>query len=352
MAFLGIPTSRKELQSNSFIKGAVGTAVNAAGNIAGALGNKGVQKSAANINRNIWDPNIHYTGSLNPIEVATGAAPASWNQLKTTAAPKQQQTFQDPSQGQGGLYAGGSAYDPDTDPAKIAAKRQQVRGLMDAFEKAYNEVLGKVDTLAAQKRADLETNYNTQQVGLDKNFGSTTTGIDDQFSARNAYHSSYRENAQQQAKDAYDGATGNLRTAKEKDLAGVGQFVDQQRAEFDTSRPRYNVDDYGTASELTDIGQNVDAAVNKIRATGAGLGTDSQYIQRLNSIAPQQETGSAALRAQLDKLVQTGTNPEAKRAIAAVTIQNAGGDQSQWMDYFEKQQQQTGSDANQNIAIA
>lgn len=354
MAFLGIPTSRQELQSNGFIKGAASLGARTIAGAAGIIGQNGLRDKANNIAGAIDDPNRHYTGSYNPLDWQNGGVASFANvapQAKTPNAPQvQDQTF-DPTAIDGlygGVYAGGggaAAYDPDTDPAKVAEKRNMVRSLMSQFEAAYNEVLGKVDQLASQKRMDFEKNYGDQQAGLDKTFGTTTTGIDDQYSARNAYHSSYRENAQQQAKDAYDSATGQLGQAKTKDLASVGQFAEQQKAEFGASRPQYNVDDYGDVTDLLDIGQNVQQAIGKIQSTGAGLGTDSQYLQKLNGIAPTQETGSAALKAQLDKLAQTGSNPDAKRAIAAVTIQNAGGDQSAWMDYFEKQQQQTGSNA-------
>ncbi|MBI5117591.1 hypothetical protein HZA56_14030 [Candidatus Poribacteria bacterium] len=359
MAFLGIPTSRKDLGNAGWIKGAATVGARTTANLGSLTGGSqaSVQKLRGFADA-IDDPNQGYAGTLNPAKALTSInAPGTafnFTQARPVAggaAGGQVQgdsTFDPNGTGLGGgAYGSGSgaAYDPDLDPTKIAAQRGQIRNLMSMFEQAYNDVVGQVDRLAAQKRGDFEKSYGDQQVGLDKNFGSTTQGIDDQFSARNAYHSSYRENAQQQARDAYDSATGQLGEAKNRDIASVGQFADQQKAEFAGSRPTFNVDDYGKVSDLLDIGQTVQSALNKIKTTGAGLGTDSQYIQHLNGIAPTQETGSAALKAQLDKLAQTGTNPDAKRAIAAVTIQNAGGDQSAWMDYFEKQQTQTGSNA-------
>lgn len=338
MAFLGIPTSKKDVANAGWIRGAATAGLRAGANINQALGSKvGVDNLRA-VADNIDNPAVNYHGIPNPV----AAKPAQ------PIAQVQGGTF-DPNAtglGGGGAYGSGSgSYDPDTDPTKIAAQRNQIRNLLSVFSQAYDEVVGKVDALAAQKKADFSKSYDDQQAGLDKNFATTGQGIDDQFSARNAYHSSYRENAQQQAKDAYDSATTQLGQAEQKDLASVGQFADQQKAEFAASRPNFNVDDYGKVSDLLDIGQTVQSALGKLQSTGAGLGTDSQYLAHLNGIAPTQETGSAALKAQLDKLASTGTNPDAKRAIASVTIQNAGGDQSAWQDYFEKQLQQTGSNA-------
>lgn len=352
MPFLGIPTSRKDVGNAGWLKGAATTGARTLANVAQVLPGQspaGVQK-ARNFADAVDNPNQGYSGSLNPWGV--------FNQIDdkgtafSTGAPRSvspqvgqvqgAETF-DPSMGMGagGVYTG----DPSLNPATIAMQKDKVRSLLQTFQAAFDDVFSKVDTLASQKRGEFEQNYAGQQEGLDKNYGTTSTGIDDQYSARNAYHSSYRDNAQAQAKDAYDTATMGLGQARDKDLASVGQFAEQQKAELNGSRPTFNVDDYTDANDLISIGQDVQAALARIQQTGAGLGTDSQYLSKLNSIAPTQEAGSAALKAQLDKLVNVGTNPDAKRAIAMTTIANSGGDQSAWMDYFEKQMNQTGSGA-------
>lgn len=356
MAFLGIPTSRKDLGSAGWIKGAATGGARLAANAVSLLPGRAPSstQNLRNFADAVDDPNRGYSGTLNPITFVT-AAPGSGHRGFTQAPPARpggggvvgsEQQFDPYGYGSGGGSA--PAYDPNTDPVRIARKRQEIRDLMGTFEQAFNDVLGKVGVLASQKRGEFEKNYSDQQMGLDKNFGTTTTGIDDQFSARNAYHSSYRENAQQQAKDAYEGATGQLVQAKSRDLASVGQFAEQQEAELRAGRPNFNVDDYNQVDDLLSIGQDVQSAMNKLRTTGAGLGTDAQYMQRLNAIAPTQEQGSAALKGMLDKLVNTGTNPDSKRAIAMSTIAKNGGDQTAWMDYFEKQLTQTGSNAVQS----
>lgn len=360
MAFLGIPTSRKDLGNAGWIKGAATTGARATANVASILPGQAPAsvQGARNFADAIDDPNRGYSGTLNPVKFLT-ATPGTGQRSFSTAAPGAPggavqggaqpgfDAFGNPLGGGGSFGAGGgAAYDPNVDPVKIAAQRQHIRDLLGVFESAFNDVLSKVDTLASQKRGEFEKNYTDQQAGLDKNFGSTATGIDDQYSARNAYHSSYRENAQQQAKDAYDAATGQLGEAKQHDLASVGQFAEQQKAELAGGRPTVNVDDYGQVDDLLSIGQDVQSAVNKLYTTGAGLGTDSQYIGKLNAIKPVQEQGSAQLKGMLDKLAQTGgNNPDAKRAIAMSTIAKTGGDQTAWMDYFEKQLTQTGSNA-------
>lgn len=382
MPVLGIPTSRADLGKAGWIKGAVTVGARAAANVGSITGgNKKTVDSLRTFADNIDDPNKGYTGTLNPYTLVVNATPKGGSGAYTFSSPPPQvksastgSPVVDPT-GDGaydaygnyasGAYLGGGGggggtvfrpvaheqVDPNTDPSKIAAQRKAVLALMDVFNSAYNEVSGQVDAIAAEKRKMLEDNYAGQQEALDANFTTTSSGIDDQYSARNAFRSSYRENAQQQARDAYEKATKGLGTAKETDIADIGRFASEQRASMNSSRPSFDVNNYGEVDDLLSIGQDVQAAINRLRETGAGLGTNSQYKQRLDSIAPKQEGGSAALKAQLDKLAQVNASPETKRQIAATTIQNSGGDQSVWQDYFEKQMQLTGSEAVQEPTI-
>lgn len=369
MPFLGIPTSRKDLGNAGWVKGAATTGARTIANAAQAL--PGSTPPATQNLRNfadaVDDPNRGYSGTLNPLTFVNSRAGAG-NRSFSYGAPGAAggevmgSNTQNPGfdaygnpLGGGGAYGagGGEPYDPNTDPAKVAAKRQEVRSLMSAFEHAFNDVVGKVDTLATARRGEIETNYGEQQQGLDKNFGAAAGGIDDQYSARNTFQSSYRDNAQQQARDAYEGATAQMGRAKENDFAGLGRFAEEQKAELAGGRPNFNVEDYGEVDDLLSIQQDVQNAIGRLNTTGAGLGTNSQYRAKLNSIAPTQEQGSSQLKGMLDKLAMTGqTNPDAKRAIAMSTIAKTGGDQSAWMDYFEKQMNQTGSNAVAEPTIA
>lgn len=359
MAFLGIPTSRKDLGNAGWIKGAATGGARLTANLGSITGgDSGSVAKLRGFADAIDDPNQGYAGTLNPVKALTSinapgtafnfsqAAPAGGGGGAPQVQGAQFDAYGNPLGGGAyGTGAGAAKYDPNLDPVRINQKRDEIRGLMQAFEGAFNDVLGRVDQLAAEKRGEFEKNYTDQQVGLDKNYGSTATGIDDQYGARNAFHSSYREGAQQQARDAYDTATGQLTQAKGRDLASVGQFAEQQKAELSAGRPNFNVDDYNQVDDLLSIAQDVQAAIGKLNTTGAGLRTNSAYKANLDKIAPTQEQGSAQLKGMLDKLSNTGGNPDAKRAIAMSTIAKVGGDQSAWMDYFEKQMQQTGSNA-------
>lgn len=308
--------------------------------------------------KNTTNPDVNWVGATNP---KGWVAPKSSSQPPSGLADQwaAEVAAATARSGGGGGFAGGGfaggggggAVDPDTDVARVGSERAKIMNMMQLFDQAFNEALARVDALANDKRTQLTDNQKTQQGSLDKNYETTSRGIDDQFSARNAYRSSYREGAQQQAQEAYDTATTGLQSATDKDLANVGQFAESQKAQFNTGRPSFDVNAYDKVSDLLSIGQDVDQAIKQLKATSAGLGTTGEYMGKLNAIAPAKETGSDVLKTQLDKLAGTSANADTKRRIALTTIKNAGQDPSAWQDYFEKQLSVQGSQVPNNQAL-
>ena len=163
-----------------------------------------------------------------------------------------------------------------------------------------------------------------------------------------AGNSSYTAVQQGAAKDAFDTATRQLGEAQTGDLADVGQYATTTKAQLAAGKPNYDVNNYNTVSDLQTISDAVNQALGNLRIVKAGLGTQGEYVARLNAITPKQEQGSAALKAQLIKLSGVNAPPDAKRAIAETIINNnstdAGNDQA-WIDYFDQLLAQTGSGA-------
>lgn len=246
-----------------------------------------------------------------------------------------------------GAAAAGNAkpYDPNTDPGHMASLKGQIGNLMSMFQQAFSDVYNKVDQMASDKKRQLIDKYTLSQQGLDKNFGSTATGIDQVQSGRGAFNSSYRATQQGAAKDAYELATGQLNQGEQTDLATVGQTASTQKAQLEAGRPNFNVNDYGTVSDLLNVKNAVDQAVKNVQVSGAGIGTTSQFASQLNGLGPSvQDTGSAQLKSQLDKLAGTNAPNDAKAVIAQHAIDQAGADPA-WMDYFHQQIGKTGSSA-------
>ena len=372
MAFLGIPTSRKDLGNAGWIKGVSTVGARAGGNVASAVGDTSGARRLRGFADAVDDPNQGYTGTLNPISFATGAPNTgmrSFNQSSPASQPQVQGVSENRGPQQavndlnaGGLYSGGGRgggggaaveeYDPNTDLALVNSAKGEVSGLMKLFEEAFTMAMGKVDTLAGSKRGEVSEKYTGEKDSLSRNFGDTSNTIDNQFSGRNAFNSSYRANEQGVAKDAFDDAFSGLGRAEETDLSSIGQFADTQKAELNASRPTYDLNDYNEVDDVLNIKQNVDQAVKNLGVTNAGLGTNSQFRQSLDRIAPKTaHKGNATLKAQLDRLAQTNANPQAKRFIAEQTISDAGQDPAAWIDYFEEQQLLTGSQAQNNSPL-
>lgn len=370
MAFLGIPTSRKDLGNAGWVKGAATVGARAAGNASSLLGNQDQAQRYRNFADAVDDPNRGYAGTLNPIKIvansseAFGARGGSGNFGFTSSAPAgggnggggPQVQGQMTTVGDTGLYGagGGKAYDPNTDPTRVNNVRNEIRGLMQLFQQAFESAMSRVDALSGEKRGQIREKYQGEKDKLSTNYADTSNQIDDQMAARGAFNSSYRAREQGTAKDAFDTAFKGLNTAEGEDEAEIGRFADQQKAELRASRPSYNVDDYGEVDTLQGIKQNVDQAVKQLGVTNAGLGTSSQYKANLDKIAPRTaDAGNASLKAQLDRLAGTNANPEAKRFIAMQTISDAGEDPATWMDYFEQQNRLTGSQApGQALTVA
>jgi hypothetical protein len=292
--------------------------------------------------KNITNPAVNYRGVPNPVPSApVQPIPQGGNVLGEFDAAANT-----------GLYGGGGGgYDEDTDPNKVAGVRSEVQGLMDIFERGYAAAMASIDPLAAEKANAVRGNYGKQREGLQGNFATTSQGIDDSFSARNSYDSSYRENEQNVAKSAFEEAMAGLDSSEQGDLARVGEFANTQRAELNAGRPNFNLGDYSSVSELLDVKAQVDEAVKNIQRTQAGLGTDSAYAANLETIAPVQEQGSTALKAQLDRLANVGAPSDTKKAIAMQAIKDSGEDPAAWLDYFERLTQGQGSQPQATAAV-
>lgn len=312
--------------------------------------------------RAIDDPNKVYTGGLSPSGLWN--ATRSGEQNFVSVAPSGGSSLPDVTEvlganqlvptdqmiPGGGIYdaaaAAREAYDPDKDMAKVNEVRGRVSGLMSIFEQAFQAAMQDIDTLALDRTGKLRENYTKQKETLGTNFSNASSGIDSQMRARNSFNSSFNAKEQGVAKDAYDSAFGELGRAQESDEANIGKFVSEQKASLGAARPTYDLGAYNTVSDTLAIEQDVDQAVKELTKTRAGLGTDSQYAARLNSIAPTQERGSDALKAQLVRLANTNASPETKRFIALSTINDAGEDEQSWIDFFERQMKATGSQSD------
>lgn len=326
-------------------------ATGAALSLGGLAPNKTAQR-ATGIGHAITNPNQVYTGAINPLNPNFGRAGGgrNWATVATPRPSAPTAPVDGGGQVQGasavasnGVYGGDGSYDPNTDPSKVAAAREQVTGLMGRFRQAFDAVMGKIDALAAEKRQQLGQNYDLQKQGLQQTYGNTSQGIDSAEAARGTFNSSYRAGQQGTALDAFNQAYGGLNRNEAQDIAGVGGWANTAKSQAVAATPTYNPNDYNNVSDLLNIKQAVDSAIGQLGVSGASLGTTAANTAALNKITPTQETGSATLQSQLAKLAGTTADPTAKRAIATQMINDSGADPNTFLDYYDRIAQQTGS---------
>ena len=341
-------------RAKHFVAQPVGWGSQLAGTLtsAGGLLPNRTASGLTSIGHSITNPNIIYRGPTNPIKIWNQgpSGGANWTTVTPPTSSGETGVAQSDTTAvpDSGLYDGSGSYDPNTDPTAINNLRNSITGLMSLFNQAFQDVVGRVDTMAAQKKQDIIKNYGEQQGNLQTNFGNTARTINDIMFGQGAGNSSYTAVQQGAAKDAFDTAVGQLGEAQTGDLADVGQYATTTKAQLAAGKPNYDVNNYNTVSDLQTISDAVNQALGNLRIANAGLGTKGEYVANLNAITPKQEQGSAALKAQLIKLSGVNAPPDAKRAIAETIINNnstdAGNDQA-WIDYFDQLLAQTGSGA-------
>jgi len=306
----------------SAVAGTIGAATPAVGPL------QGFRDAAFSVAHNATNPNVNVYGAANPTPAAATpnrGAPTVGGGTGVLGA----------STGLYGSDGSGQVADPNLDPGRIAALRGDIGGLLQRFGDVFNEVFGKVDALAADKANQIRQNYDLQRTGLQGNYADTSQGIDNSLAARGVLNSSYRAGQQGTALKAFNDANTGITQNENQDLGSVGSFVTQQKAQLDAAKPNVNPNDYTNVSDLLSVKDAVDSALGTLGVTGAGLDTNPQNIAQLSAIAPKQEAGSGALKAQLDRLAGTNAPDEAKLAIATQAISDSGADPSQWLDYFQ-----------------
>lgn len=251
-----------------------------------------------------------------------------------------------PSGGGGG--GGGYSYDPNHDSGAINQYKSKIGGLQPTLNDLFNQIYAGINTQADQQRAEAQQNYNTQQQGLTNSFTKNLGSNAAAYTSRNAYDSSFRANAEDQIRNDYNTQTTANNQALNKNLAGIGQYVAQNRASIDASKPNYNLNDYGDVSSLSGLYNNLNSLQTTLKEKLAGLGSNDSYKSLLASSVPYQSTQSQAVVDQLNKLAGTTVSPQDKLTAASGYISQLPDQNSKdyWQNYYQnlvKQQQPQGA---------
>ena len=246
-----------------------------------------------------------------PPSPATSAAPTA-SGTATAATPS---------------YTGGFA------PGDIQSKIDSINGV-------YNSIFGNLNRAATDKTNATIKNYGDQNTQLGNDFANNALQTANAFGGRGIADSSYYTNAQNTAKDIYNTNVDKLKTNEQGDLASIAQNLDQTKGTYNSTKDQLAsyVPKFGsmTSADLVNLGQSLDQLYRQAVAGNAGIGTTQDFLGRLAAITPYQQTGSAQLKAGLDKLTGANTTQAAKDTIASGMINaTPGADQNTWLDYYK-----------------
>lgn len=255
----------------------------------------------------------------------------------------------------GGYSSGGGsysapAYNPDTDPNLLNPVKAQLSQKIAAINALYDALYGDLGTLYQSKRSELDTNLAEERDKSQKAYEETARILPTQYAAQGIRYSSYYENADKKAGDNYNEGLSALQKSYDQNLGQLGSAYNQQKTAFDVGRNQLgqiNPAAYGSVSQAQGSLQNLNSLEGQLAQQRAGLGTNSQYIQSLNQIAPAKSTVPDALKKQLEELSSASIPGSAKTTIANGIIRQAGtGQDTYWTDYFNKLLSGQGQTAN------
>lgn len=244
----------------------------------------------------------------------------------------------------GSYYGGGYGYRSGTgtqvDP--LAALRQTVQDKFKGLQGVFDSIYGDVDNLIREKTSQLNKTYDTQLTDMTKGFERGVGQNSMIYGARGLGDSSYLGDAQGQLKDSYDREVGSMTDARQGQLADLGRYGATQKAGFDAIRQQYQsaINNVGAMDEagLQSLSGNIDGAVANANVQRAGMGTQGDFINKLNAVTPAQQQFTQQLATKLQNLITSSAPVYAKKQIAQGLIKGSVLDdanaQNYWGNYF------------------
>lgn len=295
---------------------------------------------------------ISLQGNTEQIQGNTQSVQGSSPQLQVTANPynysvgtvvgsmSQPQSPSIRSANTGGGTPSGGGYDPYAaqraaqaqKEAEEAAKRAQltsgiqklIKDTMGIYDKLYGDVRGA----AKSQNQLLNQRYNREVGALTDQFNQELPKIGEGFASRGAFHSSYRQGAEDNATKGFEGQIQGLGEQRAADAAKIGQFVREKEAEFGAQRSlvdqmRNELGQVEDVNELRSLQREMQQRIANLQAQRGGLGTREAYTQRLNQLAPTADR-MGQLGETLSNIISGQAPAALKRSVAQQIIGSAG----------------------------
>jgi hypothetical protein len=294
--------------------------VQVAGRLWGAAGNAALNKvngGYSNSGGGSWGP-----GTPIPTPTNTGANTRSTSSSRASAA-------YDPYAAQRAAQA-----------AQQAAYIDQSRNLINLLNNTYDGIYGRLDDTARSQRGTLETQYGQQRKGLTDQFEQNMRILPWQYAARGTADSSFNQDAQADAGTNYNNNLDSINQDEGAKLNQLAQTINQEKTQYHSAQDILNTQyspHLDTLASPYFIG-NLTNQLQSAQTAAGGYGDSSEFMGKLQAIAPSQNQGAAQLQKQLSDLANSSISQFAKDQVASgyikSNVSNTPNDQNYWLNYY------------------
>lgn len=216
--------------------------------------------------------------------------------------------------------------------AKLADARNAVSNLVGSITGVYDALYGDIGNVAREKTAQLESTYGRQIDNLTGEYNDMFPTIGKGYSARGAYDSSYRQDAEATANRGFQRSLGDVNANKQQDLAKVGQYIAQTQADINAQKGGVTsiLDQIGGIEDentLTNLRNELDTKLRTLQASRAGNQSQAQYLSTLNQTVPG-ASRAGEIRTNLQNVLTSAVPTALKRSVATQLVNGAGLDPS------------------------
>lgn len=212
--------------------------------------------------------------------------------------------------------------------AQANAIKGSITGLIGNIKGVYDALYGDVNAVAADKTGQIDKQYGQDVKSLTDQFNNQFPLIGQGYGARGTYDSSYRINAEKSAQDQFGNSTATLAQGRDSDLAGVGQFLATQQADFKNQKSGLDavlaqIQASENPDELTQLQNTLAERQRTLEASRANLGTRDSYLAQLNSAVPA-SARVGGLKDSLTNVLNSAVPAPIKLAIAGQLVNQSG----------------------------
>lgn len=212
--------------------------------------------------------------------------------------------------------------------AEIGRLRGDIRGRGSELQAIYDSLFGDLDTLLRTRSSDVERDYGEQLTKASDQYAKALPTIQNSYAAIGAADSTDTADAKDTAKAGFDDTTSTIGKNKQKDLAAIGQYGNEQRAKIQSDKDALNrelgrIDETDDVDALRGTRSNIETNLGAANVTKQTLGTEGKAANDLKALTKDAGRFEAASNA-LDNILKSSMSGAVKEAAVKAIVDNAG----------------------------